>query len=486
MSRSERSVEVGFPGASTALASRRIIAPNQILCHNLRIVGAPRVFISHTDSDETQRRATTAIVIELRRVGLDVWVDRENPPPTGPEDYAVGPIPENPLFHYILDALTSSDALIYVISPKSFDREYVRLEFDPRMLFQHFARAHSSIPVEKLPIFIALVEPLAHPSSLWTYLVDGPIAGRILNMTGAASTPLILPTVLMTMIKEIAPDHVFPLSPIAEWTIRQGVEAKATGAPGCPQGISAQTWLGFENLFGLGPLFPVPLASLTEQDLRYGVYRLGDSARILPPKVNVPPRSLAGMEWRLSQIVSPYIALWTANAMLRSKEVRFQAGIDLSVEHNLPYVIRAFSEENNRAGIMCATLQYGCALLTSPNLAVPDNLPKFIEQSHEYFRSIGASPLVILSEILLRRATSTSLSKSAEAALKDLGLDPHDSDLLRLYHGYLEAAFPGPRLESTDAYRAEVNAYMAHARKAASTMTAKFGRAGAEQFNEEF
>ena len=230
-----------------------------------RVVSAPKIFISHTDSDEAQRRATTAIVVELRRVGIEVWVDRENPPPSGDLGHP-GPTPENALFHHILEALTSSDALLYVISPRSFEREWVRFEFDPRVLYQKFALSHSSLPVERLPIYLALVEPIAETSSLWTFLIDVPCAARVLNLTGAAYTPLILPTVLMTLIRDIAPDHVFPLNPVTEWAARQEVEAKATEAPGCPEGVPATTWLRFESLFGLGPLFPNSLASLTEQD----------------------------------------------------------------------------------------------------------------------------------------------------------------------------------------------------------------------------
>jgi len=449
-------------------------------------VPAPRVFISHTDRDETQSRATTALVVELRRVGLEIWIDREHPIETSSKGDAAGPTPDNPLFHHILDALTSCDGLLFVISPKSFEREYVRLEFDPRVLYQKFASSHSAIPLERLPIFLALVEPIAQTSSLWTYLIDGPCAARILNFTGADYTPLILPTVLTTLIKEIAPEHVLPLNPVSEWTARHAVEEEATEAPGCPQGVPATTWLRFENLFGLGPLFPHSLASLTEQELRYGLYRLGDTARLLPPKPNAPPRSLAGMEWRFSQLVSSNVALWTANALLRSKTLRLHTGGDAAVDHNLPNVFRAFSEEKNPDGMMCAALQYGYALLTSPTRSISKETPELLTQCREFFRSKGASPLASLAEVLLSRANVSNLSGEAKAAIEDLGCDPHDENLQRLYHGVLDAAFPGPRLEATDAYRQSVRAIADHARDSASQMAARFGRAGAEQFSEEY
>lgn len=448
----------------------------------------PKIFISHTDTVEVQRRATTAIVVELRRLGLDVWVDRENPPPpASAEQQAAGPTPDNPLFQHILEALMSSDALLYVISQESFEREYVRFEFDPRMLYQKFALSHPDISQDRLPFFLALVSPLALGSSLWNYMIDVPCAGRFLNLTGADATPLILPTVLMTMIREIAPDHMLPLNPITEWVIRFSLENKAIEAPACPQGVAASTWRRFENLFSLGPLFPNTLASLTEQELRYGIYRIGDTARLLPPKPNAPPMSLAGMQWRMSELVSPFLALWTANALLRSTTLRLHTGDDVAVDQNLPYVVRAFSKERNREGMMCAMLQYGYAMLTSPTRPISEETPKLLDECRQYFLSARATPLSALAELLLNRATRRTLSTEAVAVITRLGCNPHEADLQHLHHAVLDAAFPGPRLEATESYRSSAKAFIETERENMANMAnVQFGRRGAEQFPEEF
>jgi hypothetical protein len=39
----------------------------------------PRVFLSHTDRGEIDQKVTTALAVELRRVGIDAWLDREHP-----------------------------------------------------------------------------------------------------------------------------------------------------------------------------------------------------------------------------------------------------------------------------------------------------------------------------------------------------------------------------------------------------------------------
>ena len=264
------------------------------------------------------------------------------------------------------------------------------------------------------------------------------------------------------------------------------MEAKATEAPGCPEGVPATTWLRFESLFGLGPLFPNSLASLTEQELRYGVYRLGDTAWLLPPKPNAPLRSLEGMEWRSSQLVSPYLALWTANAMLRSTSLRLHNGVDAAVDHNLPYVIRAFSEERNLDGMTCATLQYAYALMTSPTRSISRDTITLLERCREVFAPNRASPLDSLTEVLLSRANASTLSVEAQIAMRKLGYDPYDGDLQHFYHGVLDAAFQGPRLEATDAYRASMRAHVDHVREGASKIVAEFSRKGDERFPEEY
>jgi hypothetical protein len=73
-------------------------------------MGSAKVFLSHTDKGESDRRATTAFLVELRRVGLDVWIDRENPAPEATqEQQEAGATPENPFFNHIVSALKECD-----------------------------------------------------------------------------------------------------------------------------------------------------------------------------------------------------------------------------------------------------------------------------------------------------------------------------------------------------------------------------------------
>jgi hypothetical protein len=450
-------------------------------------VRAPKIFVSHTDVDEVQRRATTGIMVELRRAGFQVWLDREQGPPTSTTAQRdAGPTPENPLFHHILDALVTSDAVLFVISRISFEREYVRLEFDPRVLHQKFEAAHPNLPSERLPFFLALVEPLPGSSALWHGLVDTSFAGRVLNLTGAGETPLILPTVLNTMIAQIAPDRLLPLDPVMEWAIRFSVEKQATEAPGCPKGVTPSTWRRLENLFGLGPLFPNSLSSLTEDELRYGIYRLGDTMRFRGPKPNAPPGSLAGMDWRGTELVSPYIALWTANALLRSRTLRLHTGSDIAVDSNLPSAIREFSKERNIEAVMSSMLQYAYACMTTP--AVKSTVVAgILKECSEYFASVGALALSGLAGVLLGRVTREPVPQDSQAYIAGLGCDCRDADLRRLHHAVLDAAFPGPRVEATDAYRAAARASREHCRETARNMTnVQFGRQGAEQYPEDY
>jgi hypothetical protein len=143
------------------------------------------VFLSHTDRGEVDQKLTTALAVELRRVGIDVWLDREHSAPEATaEQQAAGPTPENPLFAHIVSALSKCSAVIYVASPTSFEREYVRLEFDPRVLFQEFQAKNPDISADRLPFYLALGAPLPNPPPFWSALITSTFAGRILNLTG--------------------------------------------------------------------------------------------------------------------------------------------------------------------------------------------------------------------------------------------------------------------------------------------------------------
>lgn len=435
----------------------------------------PRVFISHTDRGEADRRATTALAVELRRVGLDLWLDREHAAPAATaEQQAAGPTPENPLFAHIVTALAECDAVLYVASPTSFEREYVRLEFDPRVLFQEFRARHPDVDDDRLPFYLALVEPLVEPPPFWPALITGFFAGRVLNLTGAGPTPLILPTVLMTFIKEVAPDRLLPLDPQVEWVARTAVENKATEAPGCPEGVEPSAWRRLEALLGLGPLFPGPLSALDDEQLRYGLYRIGDTARLAQSALPV---------------VSFCLSLWTANIMLRSAGLRLHGGYDLAMGQILPPLLQDAAQIPEAEAGLAVALQCGYGIISSPAGANEKNREtavNLLSACRDSFSGRGMKPLAALAEVLLGRAGGEAPSAEARRIIEGLNQDPEEQDLRRLHHGVLDAAFPGPRLEATDEYRAAARSFQSAMTGAAAGMKAGFAKAGDEKFNPEF
>ena len=432
----------------------------------------PRVFLSHTDRGEEDQKATTALAVELRRVGLDVWLDREHAAPVStPEQQAAGPTLENPLFAHIVSALSECDAVLYVASPTSFEREYVRLEFDPRVIFQEFQAKHPDVPTERLPFYLALVAPLPNPPPYWSALITGTLAGRVLNLTGAGSTPLILPTVLMTFIREIAPEYLLPLDPGVEWAVRHVLERDAVEAPGCPAGVPASSWRRLEGLLGLGPLFPGSLSLLGDDQLEYGMYRIGDTARIAQI---APP------------VVSSHLSLWTANIMLRSRGLRLQDGRDLALQFILPRLLTEAREQQDMEATMALALQFGYSLLSSPLGANTETASVLLSECRDGFSTLGATPLSALAEVLLSRATGQAPSAEACEVIERLNYDPRDSDIRHLHHGILDASFPGPRLEATDAYRASARSFQDGMIRAATELKAGFAKLGQEKFNPEF
>jgi hypothetical protein len=435
-------------------------------------MNSPKVFLSHTDRGEIDRQATTALAVELRRVGIDVWLDRENPAPEAtPEQQAAGPIPENPLFGHIVSALSLCSAVIYVASPASFDREYVRLEFDPRLLFQEFRAKHPDTPSEELPFYLALVDPLPNPPPFWSALITSTFAGRVLNLTGAGPTPLLLPTVLTTFIRDVAPERLLPLDPAAEWAARTKAEKQAGEAPGCPAGMIASQWRRLEGLLGVGPLFPGPLCLLDDDHLRYGLFRIGDTARIAQL---APP------------VVSFQLSLWTANIMLRSQNVRLHQGRDLAVEYILPNALKTAMAEQDLLATMAIQLQYGFGLVSSPVSANREYAAVLLSECRNGFSSLGASPLTALAGVLHSRASGQAPSKEASKFVENMGLESQEEDLRRLHHSILDASFPGPRLEATAAYHTFARSFQRAMHDAASTLKAGFAQAGQEQFDPEF
>jgi hypothetical protein len=219
--------------------------------------------------------------------------------------------------------LSDCDAALYVASPTSLQREYVRLEDDPGVLFQTFREKHHNVPLDDLPFWIAILNQIPNPPPFWPTLIDNIAPGGILDFAGAGSTPLILPMALTNMIRVIAPEHVLPLYPVSEFMARLILEEKDAQATGCPSGVPAKIWRRLEGYFGLGPLFPgiLPLSTIKDKDrlfedqLCYGLYRIGDTARI--------------MSGYRPEIVDHLLALWSANIMLRSNSLRVQDENDL-------------------------------------------------------------------------------------------------------------------------------------------------------------
>jgi hypothetical protein len=298
--------------------------------------------------------------------------------------------------------------------------------------------------VERLPFYLALVAPLPNPPPFWSALLTSTFAGRVLNLTGAGSTPLILPTVLMTFIREIAPERLLPLDPGAEWAARHVTERDAVEAPGCPAGVPAATWRRLEGLLGLGPLFPGALSILSEDQLRYGMYRIGDTARVA--QMSLPA-------------VSSHLSLWTANIVLRSHGFRLQDGRDLALEYILPNLLTEATEQQDMEALMAIALQFGYGLLSSPSHANAETASMLLSACRDRFSALGAAPLSALAEALLSRATGQAPPAKACEVIESLNHDPQDPDLRHLHHGILDASFPGPRIEATAAYRAAARSF---------------------------
>jgi hypothetical protein len=92
-------------------------------------------FISHTDRAAADKEFTSRLVTALKDAAIPYWIDRERP--LSPQDEApatAGPVPENPVFMRLCEAIERSGLLLFVFSATSISREFVRLEFDPRVL----------------------------------------------------------------------------------------------------------------------------------------------------------------------------------------------------------------------------------------------------------------------------------------------------------------------------------------------------------------
>jgi hypothetical protein len=275
----------------------------------------------------------------------------------------------------------------------------------------------------------------------------------------------------MNMIREIAPECLLPLDPTFEWAARMMLEKAASEAPGCPAGVAASDWRRFEGLFGLGPLFPGSLSRLSEDELRYGMYRIGDTAKI---------------GFLAHDIVSSLLSLWTANIMLRSKSLRLNNGSDLAIDYILPNLLKTAAEREDPEMIMAVALQYGYGLLSSPVQVNNEMAAKVLSQCRDWFSEYNAVPLYSLAAALHSRASGQTLPADAEQTIETLGYDPQDADLHHLYHGVLDACFPGPRLEATDAYHSAMLSFREKLIQAATDLKAGFAKQGQERWNADF
>jgi len=96
--------------------------------------GKARVFISHTDRVPEDKAFTDELIQRFKKAGIPYWVDREHPIRLK-NSSATGPAPGNPLFRHLCKAIAGCDVLVFIVSRTSVGRQFVRLEFDPRVLF---------------------------------------------------------------------------------------------------------------------------------------------------------------------------------------------------------------------------------------------------------------------------------------------------------------------------------------------------------------
>jgi hypothetical protein len=437
-----------------------------------------RVFISYTHRGEIDMKAATALIVELRRVGLDVWIDREHQPPDATrEQQQAGPTPRNPLFQYLKDAISESFAVIYVISPSSFQSEYEPFEFDPRILYQEFKKNHPDMDLKDMPLYMALIEPLVAPPGTFILGLDSTWSGRVINLTGIGATPLSLPIALTTMIRDIAPDRLYPLNPMSEWAARTALENSAKEAPGCPVSVSATTWLRLQGYFGLGPLFPGQLSKIDESQFMYGMYRTGDAARIV---------DASNKTMTIPKEVSILLSLWTANMMLRSNSNRIFDDKDLAVGYSLPNCLSQALEQANEELTMAIRLQFAFGLLSSPKKIDKVLATTHLDDCKGYFEKLGSNFLTALLDVLYSQATDQQLSEDSIKTIKSIDMEPYDADLRHLYHSLLDATFPGPRLEATEGYRSTIMSFKDSVLKASAMLQAGFAKRGEEKFNPEY
>jgi TIR domain len=94
----------------------------------------PQVFISHTDRAPADADFTNLVIQKFKQEGIAYWLDREHPFDFASQPSSDGPSPANPLFFHLCEAIADSDLLLFILSAASVQREYCRLEFDPRVL----------------------------------------------------------------------------------------------------------------------------------------------------------------------------------------------------------------------------------------------------------------------------------------------------------------------------------------------------------------
>ena len=138
----------------------------------------PKVFISHTDRVPEDKAFTDLVVQCLKDNGIPYWIDREHPLPETKTGGAAGPAPENPLFHRLCGVIADCDVLLFIVSRTSVSREFVRLEFDPRVLY-----GLASHIIENEAAVMALLNT---PDSVEITTVLATLCGRnnVINMKG--------------------------------------------------------------------------------------------------------------------------------------------------------------------------------------------------------------------------------------------------------------------------------------------------------------
>lgn len=442
----------------------------------------PKVFISHTDKTKLDQDATTAVLVELRRFGIDVWIDRERPPPkTDPSDMEKGPVPDNPWFQHMTNAWSQMDAIIYLVSNAWMEREYCEFEYDPRIMYGSYLDQRDK-KRDQLKFYFLVIEDLINPPPTWYDLCDQHI-GNVIYLNPFPKTPFGLCTTLSRIIKDINPDYLLPCDISTRLGLRSFINLgnRFRNMPGmvveCDSKLSLDDWLILEDYLGLGSIFLQPVKDIEELQIRYAldsINRMADSIE------------------SFGSSISNLYAIWCANLMLRlGGKDRIHDGVDMPIESYFPFIFQSFEPDDNSVFLHCIYLQHGYGLLSSEKPIDSKLAVDFLYAAQLFFKNLGAYPLYALATLLLDHCyvVSPMELKEANSLAQKLNVDPTNNSLHELHHGILDAAFPGPGVMSLPEYRDEVKTWRATQEKAlleGARSGVGFSKRGESKVNEKY